>query len=77
MEEVFTTGQVAKLCRVASRTVVKWIDKGYLKGWRIPGGVDRRVSRSELIEFLARYGMPSLDELAKGIEINRLPKAAA
>lgn len=76
MEEVFTTGQIAKLCRVASRTVAKWIDNGLLAGWRIPGGVDRRVSRSELIAFLARHGMPSLDEMAAGVEINRMPRAA-
>ena len=63
MEEVFTTGQVAKLCRVSSRTAAKWIDTNLLKGWRVPGGVDRRVARSDLIAFLARHGMPTLEQL--------------
>ena len=63
MREVFTTGQVAKLCRVSARTAAKWIDSGMLKGWRIPGGKDRRVSRSELVRFLNEHKMP-LGELA-------------
>jgi len=35
--KVFTTGQVAKICKVAPRTVSKWFDSGRLKGYRIPG----------------------------------------
>lgn len=65
MEEVFTTGKVATLCRVSSRTAAKWIDSGLLKGWRVPGGKDRRVARSELVAFLARHGMPALTEPAE------------
>lgn len=63
MEEVFTTGQIAKLCMVASRTAAKWIDRGMLKGWRLPGSNDRRVSRSAFIAFLDKYQMPTLEEL--------------
>ena len=37
MKKVFTTGQVAKICKVAPRTVSKWFDSGRLKGYRIPG----------------------------------------
>lgn len=62
MDDVFTTGKIAKVCRVSARTVSKWIDSGLLKGWRLPGGVDRRVARSELVAFLARHGMPALTE---------------
>lgn len=58
MDEVFTTGEVARRCHVSSRTAAKWIDKGLLKGWRIPGGKDRRVSMSELVRFLEEHGMP-------------------
>ena len=35
--KVFTTGQVAKICKVAPRTVSKWFDSGRLRGYRIPG----------------------------------------
>ena len=30
--KVFTTGQVAKICKVAPRTVSKWFDSGRLTG---------------------------------------------
>ena len=31
-KDVLTTGEVAKLCNVASRTVSKWFDSGQIKG---------------------------------------------
>ena len=58
MKKVFTTGQVAKLCEVAPRTVSKWFDSGRLKGYRIPGSQDRRIPREQLIRFLKEHGMP-------------------
>ena len=58
MKKVFTTGQVAKICKVAPRTVSKWFDSGRLKGYRIPGSQDRRIPREYLIRFLKEHGMP-------------------
>lgn len=58
MKKVFTTGQVAKICKVAPRTVSKWFDSGRLKGYRIPGSQDRRIPREQLIRFLKDHGMP-------------------
>lgn len=62
--KVFTTGQVAKICHVANRTVSKWFDAGRLKGYRIPMSEDRRIPRESLIEFLRKEGMP-LGDLAE------------
>ncbi len=56
--KVYTTGQVAKICKVAPRTVSKWFDSGRLKGYRIPGSQDRRIPREYLIKFLKEHGMP-------------------
>lgn len=56
--KVYTTGQVAKICKVAPRTVSKWFDSGRLKGYRIPGSQDRRIPRDSLIKFLKEHGMP-------------------
>jgi excisionase family DNA binding protein len=58
MRKVFTTGQVAKICKVAPRTVSKWFDSGRLRGYRIPGSQDRRIPREQLIRFLKEHGMP-------------------
>ena len=57
-KDVFTTGEVAKICRVVPRTVSKWIDAGHLKGYRLPGSNDRRVPVENLIRFLKERGMP-------------------
>lgn len=58
MKKVYTTGQVAKICKVAPRTVSKWFDSGRLRGYRIPGSQDRRIPRDNLLRFLKEYGMP-------------------
>lgn len=64
-KNVLTTGDVAKICHVAPRTVSKWFDKGQLKGYRIPGSKDRRIPISELIRFMKVHNMPT-GELAVG-----------
>jgi hypothetical protein len=63
-KDVFTTGQVARICKVAPRTVSKWFDSGRLRGYRIPGSQDRRIPRDHLIRFLKDHDMP-LGELEK------------
>jgi excisionase family DNA binding protein len=57
-KNVLTTGDVAKICNVAPRTVSKWFDSGQLKGYRIPGSKDRRIPMSELIRFMKMNNMP-------------------
>lgn len=67
MKKVFTTGQVAKICKVAPRTVSKWFDSGRLQGYRIPGSQDRRIPREKLIKFLKEHGMPLGDLEEEGL----------
>jgi excisionase family DNA binding protein len=57
-KEVLTTGEVAKICNVAPRTVSKWFDSGQLKGYRIPGSKDRRIPVSQLVKFMKNHGIP-------------------
>lgn len=49
---ILTTGDLAEIISVATRTVAKWIDSGRLKGYRLPDSQDRRVLRSELLRFI-------------------------
>lgn len=58
-KNVLTTGDVAKICNVAPRTVSKWFDTGQLKGYRIPGSKDRRIPLSELIRFMKVHNIPT------------------
>ena len=64
-KDVLTTGEVAKICNVAPRTVSKWFDSGSLKGYRIPGSKDRRIPVPELIKFMKTHGIP-LDGITGG-----------
>ncbi len=57
-KEVLTTGEVAKICQVAPRTVSKWFDTGVLKGYRVPGSKDRRIPVEGLVRFMRSHGMP-------------------
>jgi len=58
-KNVLTTGDVAKICNVAPRTVSKWFDSGQLKGYRIPGSKDRRIPLNELVRFMKAHNMPT------------------
>jgi excisionase family DNA binding protein len=64
-KDVLTTGEVAKICNVASRTVSKWFDSGQLQGYRIPGSKDRRIPVSTLVQFMKKHNIP-LDGLMSG-----------
>ena len=66
-KNVLTTGDVARICNVAPRTVSKWFDTGQLRGYRIPGSKDRRIPLDQLVSFMRIHGMP-LD----GIENSRM-----
>lgn len=57
-KDVLTTGEVAKICNVAPRTVSKWFDGGQLKGYRIPGSKDRRIPMPNLLQFMKDHGIP-------------------
>ena len=57
-KDVLTTGQVARICQVAPRTVSKWFDCGQLRGYRIPGSRDRRIPVDQLISFMRANGIP-------------------
>lgn len=56
--EVFTTGEVARLCHVTPKTVIRWIDAGRLKAFKIPNSRDRRVQRADLLAFMRDHQLP-------------------
>jgi len=64
-KDVLTTGEVARICNVAPRTVSKWFDSGQLRGYRIPGSKDRRIPLNALIKFMKSHGIP-MDGLVSG-----------
>jgi CheY-like chemotaxis protein len=58
-----TTGDIAKLCGVNFRTVIRWIQRGHLKAFQLPGRGDNRVQVADFIEFLSENNMPIPEEL--------------
>ncbi|MEM8836145.1 MAG: response regulator [Planctomycetota bacterium] len=64
-KDVLTTGEVAKICNVAPRTVSKWFDSGQLNGYRIPGSKDRRIPVGALMQFMKDHNIP-LDGIMSG-----------
>lgn len=61
--DVFTTGQVAKMCHVCIQTVHKWIRRGDLPGFHLNGGTHRRVTRENLVQFMVTRQLPLPDSL--------------
>jgi len=61
---VLTTGEAAKYSGVNFRTVIRWIERGKLKAYKLPGRGDHRIQVEDFVEFLLANAMPVPDELA-------------
>lgn len=64
-KQVFTTGEVAQVCKVSQQTVIRCFDAGKLKGFRVPGSRFRRIPREALLAFMKENQIP-LDQLDSG-----------
>jgi len=56
--DVFTTSDVASICRVSTRIVTKWFDSDILDGYRLPGSKHRRFTYDQVRSFMAKQEMP-------------------
>jgi excisionase family DNA binding protein len=57
-KDVFTTHEVARILSVDMSTVIDWIDRAKLAGYRTLGG-HRRVKREDLLAFVKANRMPA------------------
>lgn len=58
MRSVYTTVQIAKICRVSSEQVRVWIDRGLLAGYRLPSKNRPRIVRhADLTRFMEEHGI--------------------
>ena len=53
-----TTGEIAQYCGVNFRTVIRWIKRGHLKAYQLPGRGDNRVEVQDFLNFLREHDMP-------------------
>ncbi|MFC6634424.1 response regulator [Microbulbifer taiwanensis] len=61
---VLTTGEAARYCGVNFRTVIRWIERGQLKAYKLPGRGDHRICVDDFVGFLRDNAMPVPSELA-------------
>ena len=61
---VLTTGEAARYCGVNFRTVIRWIERGQLKAYKLPGRGDHRICVEDFVGFLRDNAMPVPNELA-------------
>jgi len=52
-----TTGVVARHCGVSKVTVLRWIEKGNLLAFRLPGG-QNRIHRDDFYAFAEKHSIP-------------------
>lgn len=57
-KKTLTTGEIAEHCGVNFRTVIRWIDRGLLKAYKLPGRGDNRVQVRDFLSFLHQNNMP-------------------
>jgi excisionase family DNA binding protein len=59
--EILTVSQAGKYCKVSPKTIINWIDGGYIKAYKTVGG-HRRIKKEDLDQFLKDKGMPLPEE---------------
>jgi len=66
-KKIFTTFDAARIFNVDITTVINWVDSGKLPAYKTPGG-HRRITRDDLADFAARYGLPMEKPLLKSMD---------
>ncbi|AXR07897.1 response regulator [Salinimonas sediminis] len=56
--KTLTSGEIATYCDVNLRTVIRWIESGKLKGFKLPGRGNNRVLEEDFLAFLEQHDMP-------------------
>jgi excisionase family DNA binding protein len=55
---VLTSREAGQRCGVSFRTVIRWIERGDLPAYRLPGRGDYRIAVADLRDFARRHGLP-------------------
>ena len=74
--DALTTTQVAQYCGVHFRTVIRWITKGLLAAYQLPGRGDNRVRIQDLANFMLEHDMPIPEELLDRLALEQERRGA-
>lgn len=64
MADVLTSSEAARLCGVSFRTVIRWIERGQLQAYKLPGRGDHRIPVTALRRFMHANAIPEPPEMA-------------
>lgn len=53
-----STGEVAKITQTSVQSVIRWVNTGMLKAWKVPGSRFRRIEESNLRTFMIKHNIP-------------------
>lgn len=67
MKRLYTAADLATVCDVDLKTIHNWENRGYVKGFRTPGG-HRRYKAQDVITFLQGQGYDLPDDLKGPVE---------
>lgn len=62
--DVYSTYQVAHICKVHHTTVINWVKEGKLDAYTTPGG-HRRIKRESILVFAEKFSIPVSDEIKR------------
>jgi len=73
---IYTTGEVSRICHLSQQTIARYFDKGILKGYFVPDSTYRRIPHKNLLEFMVEYNIPIswLDEFLDSLEKKKIYK---
>ncbi len=69
---VLSSGEVADYCGVHFRTVIRWIEKGSLKAYKLPSRGNNRIEEKDFIEFLTTHNMPIPEDFQENDKCKRI-----
>ncbi len=57
-KDVFTTTEVSKICRISRWTVIRWLERNDLRGYKSTPKSHWRVIKKELLRFMIKNKIP-------------------
>jgi len=70
MDDIMTVATASQYCSVSSKTIINWIDSGYIEAYKTVGG-HRRIKKEHLEAFMKKQGIP-IPEIAVTEEKTRI-----
>jgi len=57
MEDIFTVAKASEYCGVSPKTIINWVESGYIEAYKTVGG-HRRIKKNNLEAFMEKQGIP-------------------